>query len=142
MKLLLSEVFENASKLKTKKERVDYLRKNQTNPALRDIIRINYDDAIQCLLPEGAPPYEKDDAPKGKELTRLEKKYRQFKFFFNGPTGRAVGTIKRERMFIQLLESLHASEAEMLVLAKDKKMKYTGITKKLCQDAFPGLITK
>ena len=141
MKLLLSEVFEKASKLKTKKERIAFLRQNQS-PALRDIIRINYDDSIVCLLPEGAPPYKADDAPIGKEMVRLHKKYRSFKFFFNGPTGRGVNPIKRESMFIKLLESLHASEAKLLVLAKDKKMKYTGITKKLCQDTFPGLITK
>lgn len=141
MKRLLSEIFTEASKLKTKKERVAYLRANQS-PAMKDLIRINYDETITCLLPTGAPPYAADDAPAGKNISRLEKRYTRFKFFFNGPTGRAVNPIKRETMFIQLLESLHASEAEMLVLAKDKKMKFTGITKKLCQDAFPGLITK
>jgi hypothetical protein len=45
-------------------------------------------------------------------------------------------------MFISLLESLHAEDAEMLCLAKDKKLKITGITKKLVSDAFPNLIVK
>jgi hypothetical protein len=40
------------------------------------------------------------------------------------------------------LQSVSAGEAEMLCKAKDKKMKYVGITKPLCQDAFPGLIVK
>ena len=50
--------------------------------------------------------------------------------------------MKRERIFIDLLESLHAKEAEVLVLAKDKKLKYKGITGKLVSDAYPGLIRK
>ena len=45
-------------------------------------------------------------------------------------------------MFINLLESLHAEEAEMLIKAKDKKLKITGITKKLVSDTFPNLIKK
>ena len=50
--------------------------------------------------------------------------------------------MKRETMFVNLLETLHAEEAELLVLAKDRKLKYKGITKKLIQDALPGLIQK
>ena len=98
MKRLLSEIFTEASKLKTKKERVNYLRQNQS-PAMKDLIRINYDESISCLLPIGSPPYEPDDAPAGKNISRLEKRYTRFKFFFNGPTGRAVNPIKRETMY-------------------------------------------
>jgi hypothetical protein len=51
--------------------------------------------------------------------------------------------MKRETLFVQLLESIHASEAKLLVRAKDKDMKnIPGVTKKLCQEAFPGLIAK
>ena len=52
--------------------------------------------------------------------------------------------LKREQMFVQLLESVHASEAELLVRAKDRILhkKLMGITRKLCQDAFPDLIAK
>ena len=52
--------------------------------------------------------------------------------------------IAREAMFVQLLESVHSSEAELLIRAKDRILhkKLMGITRKLCQDAFPGLIAK
>ena len=140
-KLLIPEIFERASKLKSKNERMDFLKKNSSGP-LKDVIRIAFDDAVVSVMPEGAPPYQKDDAPIGHSSSTLYKQYKQFKFFFKGPAADGVKPLRRETMFIRLLESIHSSEAEMLVLAKDKKMKYTGITKKLCQDAFPGLIAK
>jgi hypothetical protein len=65
-KPLISEVLKECGKLKTKKERVAFLRKNN-HPAIRDVLRVNFDDDIVSLLPEGEPPYQKDDAPKGHE---------------------------------------------------------------------------
>jgi hypothetical protein len=50
--------------------------------------------------------------------------------------------LRREGLFLNLLESLNPEEAELLIAAKDKKMKYKGITKKLVNDAFPNLIVK
>ena len=65
-----------------------------------------------------------------------------FQYFFKGGKGSMLQPMKRETMFVNLLETLHAEEAELLVLAKDRKLKYKGITKKLIQDALPGLIKK
>tara|TARA_Y100001937_G_scaffold55310_1_gene76232 strand:+ start:852 stop:1286 length:435 start_codon:yes stop_codon:yes gene_type:complete len=141
MKLLVPEIFERASALPTQKERRAFLRENDC-PELRDIIRINYDPTIESLLPKGKPPYTADEAPEGKSPSHLGKKFRRFKYFFNGPTGLKTEALKRESMFIELLESIHYTEAELLVAAKDKKMKYPGITEKLCKDAFPGLIAE
>lgn len=141
MKLLVPEIFEQASALPTQKERRAFLREHDS-PELRDIIRINYDPSIECLLPKGRPPYTADEAPAGHSPSHLGKKFRRFKYFFNGPTGRQTEALKRESMFIELLESIHHTEAELLILAKDKKMKYPGITEKLCKDAFPDLIAE
>lgn len=138
--LMISEVLKNTSKLKTKKERMEYLKSNDT-PALRDIIRINYDEDIVSLVPAGNPPYKKDDAPDGHNLSTLHQKYRDFVYFFKGPYTN-MNQMKRETMFIGLLESLHGDEAEMLVLAKDKSLKYKGITKLLCKEVWPNLIVK
>jgi hypothetical protein len=131
MKLLVPEIFEQASALPTQKERRAFLREHDS-PELRDIIRINYDPSIECLLPKGRPPYTADDAPAGHSPSHLGKKFRRFKYFFNGPTGRATEALKRESMFIELLESIHHTEAELLILAKDKKMKYPGKTLQRC----------
>ena len=140
-KPLISEVLNNASKLKTKAEKMEYLRK-MNHPALRDVLRVAFDADIVSLLPEGTPPYTKDDAPKGHEYLTLYRGHRRFKYFFKGPVANELDPIRRESMFISLLESLHAEDADMLCLAKDKKLKIPGITKKLVSDTFPNLIVK
>ena len=140
-KPLISEVLNNASKLKTKAEKMEYLRK-MNHPALRDVLRVAFDADVVSLLPEGTPPYTKDDAPKGHEYLTLYRGHRRFKYFFKGPVANELDPIRRESMFISLLESLHAEDADMLCLAKDKKLKIPGITKKLVSDTFPNLIVK
>src|SRR6056300_579639 len=138
---LVSEVLEEASKIVKKADRVRFLQQNKSH-GLTDILRINYDETIVSALPLGAPSYKKDDAPKGYEYTILNKAYTQFKYFFKGPIANGMKPLKREGLFLNLLESLNPEEAELLIAAKDKKMKYKGITKKLVCDAFPNLIVK
>lgn len=140
-KPLISEVLKNAGKLKSRADRIDFLRKND-HPAVRDVLRIAFDDDVVSMLPEGTPPYTKDDAPKGHEYQTLYRAHRQFKYFFKGPIAIGVKAVRRETMFINLLESLHAEDSDMLCLAKDKKLKITGISKKLIKDTFPNLISK
>jgi len=66
----------------------------------------------------------------------------RFKYFDRGGVGERLDASKRESMFINVLESLHVDEAEVVILMKDKKLqsKYKGLSKKLIADAFPTLI--
>lgn len=138
---LVSEVLEEAGKIIKRDERIKFLQLNKS-PGLTDILRIQYDDTIVSVLPEGAPNYRQDDAPKDYQYTILNKAYTQFKYFFKGPIANDMNPLKRESLFLNLLETLHVEEAELLIAAKDKKLKSKGITKKLVRDAFPNLIVK
>lgn len=140
-KKLISVVLTEASKLTKKADRVAYLQKN-SSPALRDVLRIAFDDDVVSVLPTGAPSYEKDDAPAGHEYLNLHRGHRRFKYFFKGPVANETPALRREGMFLSFIESLHGEEAEMVIAAKDKKLKYKGITKALVKDTFPNLITK
>ncbi len=140
-RLLIPEVFEKFESLTKKEEKVKLLKEN-THPALRDILRINFDADVVSVLPAGAPPYEKDDAPKGHSSSSLFKLHRQFKYFFKGPFANQVQPIRREGIFLNILESIHPTEADVLVAAKDRKLKVKGLTKALVDEAFPGLIVK
>jgi hypothetical protein len=53
-----------------------------------------------------------------------------------------MNQIKRESLFMQLLESVNPKDAELFIAAKDKSMKFKGITKKLVMETFPNLIRK
>lgn len=135
-RLLISEVLRKVSNAKTKQEKIDLLRKHNSN-ALRQLLIINFDDSVVSVMPEGDVPYTPNDAPAGTDHTRLEHEYRGLYRFFKG--GAKLPALKRESMFVQLLEGLHADEAELLVLAKDGRIsdKYKRITKAVVSEAFP-----
>lgn len=140
-RLLIPEVFEKFESLTKKEEKVKLLKENN-HPALQDILRINFDADVVSVMPAGAPPYEKDDAPKGHSSSSLFKLHKQFKYFFKGPFANQVKPIRREGIFLNILESVHPTEADVLVAAKDRKLKVKGLTKALVDEAFPGLIVK
>ena len=137
MKLLMHEVLQKVSNAKTKKEKITLLKRFNT-PALRMLFIVNFDESVVSLLPPGDVPYTPNDAPAGTEHTMLEKEARLLHHFFKG--GSNVSQNKRESMFIQMLEGLSSGEAEVLCLAKDKKIgKRWKITKQCVSEAFPAI---
>ncbi len=138
-RLLLSEILRKVSNAKTKKEKIDLLRKHNS-PALRQLLIWNFDESVVSMVPEGEVPYTPNDAPVGTDHTRLEQEYRGFYRFVKGGQDR-LPSLKRESMFVQLLEGLSAEEAELVCLVKDKKLsnKYKRITKTVVSEAFPSI---
>ena len=138
MRLLMHEVLQKVSNAKTKKEKIKLLQEYNTN-ALRMLLIINFDDSVVSMLPPGNVPYTPNEAPEGTEHTILEKEARLLHHFFKG--GSNVSQVKREQMFVQMLEGLNKGEAEALVLAKDKKIgKRWKITKATVTEAFPSIV--
>ena len=138
-RLLISEILRKVSNAKTKKEKVDLLREFNT-PALRMLLIWNYDDSVISEIPEGDVPYTPNEAPVGTDHTRLEQEYRGFYRFVKGGDPKLKG-LKRESMFIQLLEGLSNEEADLLCLVKDGNLtsKYKRITKAVISEAFPSI---
>ncbi len=133
---LITEILQKVSSAKTKKEKVDLLQEYNNN-GLRSILIINFDESLKFLLPEGEVPFNPNDAPAGTEHTRLTQEYRGLYRFFKGGDS-SLKSMRREQLFVQLLEGLHKDEAEMLVLACNKELqsKYR-ITKQAVSEAFP-----
>ena len=137
MRLLMHEVLQKVSNAKTKKEKIKLLQEFNTN-ALRMLLIINFDDSVVSLLPPGNVPYTPNEAPDGTQHTILEKEARLLHHFFKG--GSNVSQVKRENMFVQMLEGLSSGEAEALVKAKDKQIgKRWKITKAAVSEAFPSI---
>ena len=133
----MNEVLQKVSNAKTKKEKIKLLQEMNTQ-ALRMLLIINFDDSVVSLLPPGDVPYTPNEAPAGTEHTVLEKEARILHHFFKG--GSNIKQVKREQMFVQMLEGLSSGEAEALVLAKDKKIgKRWKITKACVTEAFPAI---
>ena len=135
--LLLSEVLRKVSNAKTKDEKIKILRDNNS-PALRALLIWNFDDSIESAIPDGDVPYTPNDAPAGTDHSRLSHEYRGFYRFCKGGDNK-LSDMKRESMFIQLLEGLHKDEAELVCLVKDGNLNkgYKRITKAVVSGAFP-----
>ena len=136
MQLLISEILDKVSKLKTKKEKVAWL-KDQNTDGLRVVIKSSFDPKIKWLLPEGDVPFRRNDAPAGTEHTDLHMESRKLYHFIEGGNYDITQT-KRETLFIQILEGLQESDADVLVAAKEKSLhrKFKGLSDNVVKEAF------
>lgn len=136
MKLLITEILQKVNNAKTKAEKSQLLLQYNSQ-TLRSLFIWNYDESVISMLPEGEVPYKKNDCPKGTSHTYLEMEGKKLYYFVKG--GSNISQMKREEVFIGLLETLHQDEAELLCLVKDKKLqkKYTRISKALIEETFP-----
>ena len=136
MDLLISEILDKVSKMKTKQEKINILREHD-HQSLRMVIKSSFDPNIEWQLPEGEVPFTRNDAPEGTEHASLSYESRKLYHFIRGGNPKITQN-KRESMFVQMLEGLHESEADVLVAAKDKKLHqvYKGLSAPVVKEAF------
>jgi len=123
-------------KAKTKSEKLETFRQYD-NPTLRSILKHTLDKNIVFDLPEGAPPYRPSDHIESQGMLYSEAR-KIYLFVKGGHPG--LSNLKRESLFITMLESVDPKDAELLIAMKDKKLPYKGITAALVTEAYPGLI--
>lgn len=135
--LMIFEVMEAFTKALTRQEKIEVLQKNNS-PALRDIVQGSLDPRIVWLLPQGEVPYtacDQHNAP-----TTLLRKHKDFMYVAKGGRGDLMTSIKREKIFLGIVESIHPKDAELVCRMINKKTPVKGLTLKLAQEAFPGLL--
>jgi len=161
------EVFHLASKQRSKAKKVEVLKRYE-DPSLKALFIWNFDETIISVLPEGEVPYtgyDEQTSYSGTLTTRISEEVRKmhetgsfsmgtsdkqgrttirreyvnFYHFLKGGND-ALNNIRRETMFINILEGLHPLEAEIIVLVKDKNLetKYK-ITKEIVAEAYPDI---
>jgi hypothetical protein len=136
MKLGVAEILKKASEIKDEAARVEWLRVHG-NPAVQTILRYAFDPSIVWQLPEGIPPYKLNDLVD--QQSRLYSEIRKLYLFIEGGNPN-LKPLRREQLFIELLEVVDPEDAKLLLAAKDKTIPYPGITKQVVQKAFPGLV--
>jgi len=139
MAISLVNILEDVAKAKNKKEKKEVLLKHGNNGALKEILKYTYDPNIKFLLPPGNPPY-KSVVDETENPTYLYGLVRKLYLFVEGGNPN-LKSQRREYLFIELLESIHPKEAEILLQMKDKKLKCNGLTYNLVKETFPRLIT-
>ena len=135
---MISDVINEVSKARSKKQKVKILQNSETW-ALKDILRGTYDESVKWNIPNGRPPYKENqgyNAPSN-EI----KKHKEFSSVVQGQSGDAMRKIRREQLFITLLESVPPPESE-LVIDMINKIPIKGVTKAVVKEAFPDLIQK
>ena len=161
------EVFHLASKQRSKAKKVEVLKRYE-DPSLKALLIWNFDESIISLLPEGEVPYTGYDeqtsysgtlttkitqdirrmhetgsfsmgATDNQGRTTIRREFKNFYHFLKGGND-GLNSIRRETMFINILQGLHPLEAEIVVLVKDKNLeeKYK-ITKEIVSEAYPDI---
>ena len=160
------EVLDAASKQKTKAKKVEALQR-YTDPSIKTLFIWNFDPTVISILPAGEVPYgnTKEDGQKTGTLSSkigdavgmmnemgssslgsqdqgrssIRKEYKNFYNFVKGGNDQ-LSSLRRETMFINILEGLHPLEAEIVCLVKDKNLesKYK-ISKEVVSEAYPDI---
>lgn len=136
MKLGVAEILKRASEMKDEASRIQWLRQNN-NVALETIIRGAFDPSIKWQLPEGEPPYKPNDLVD--QQHRLYTEIRKMYLFIEGGNPN-LKQLRRESLYIELLETVDPEDAKLLLAIKDKKLPYPNITPDLIRKAFPGIL--
>ena len=107
--------------------------KYRDNAALRFIFQYAFVPEQKFDLPEGDPPFKPDPAPLGMSPANLIMETKKLYVFTKA---RELKKVRKEQLFIQLLENVHPSEAKLLLAVKDQKLNviYKNITADLAAD--------
>jgi hypothetical protein len=139
MKLSISEILTKAATEKKKADKVDWLRKNDS-PQIRMILRLTYDENIKFLIPDTAPPWTRNEfEDEAKPL--LFREARRLKIFVEGGGYDTIHPIKRETLFIQLLQDIDNNDAELLANNMIAHKPIKGLTRKTVEESYPNLFT-
>ena len=139
----LLELLELVHKAKSQKERGELLKQNHTDH-LENLLWYTFHPDVKFLLPEGKPPF--NAGSEDPDSTMMFQQIRKLRYFVDGPGGEAfcvgnnINPVKRETMYIGMLESVTPREAELLVNIKTKDLGIKGLTYKLVSETFPHLL--
>ena len=135
------EILSEISKLPTDELKVNTLQKKYyDHTPLHRILKMNYCDTIQPMVPDGTPPFNRNDNADGPNHSSLWEYIRLFPVIVRSAQSVKMRPLQIERTFIEMLEAVDANEAEIICLAKDKKLqtKYE-ISSEVVKNAFPVL---
>jgi len=135
----IHEVFELVMKQRTRQDKINIL-KEYEDPSIKAIFIWNFDESVISVIPDGPVPYKENEVPVGTDHTSLRREYKNLYHFVRGGND-SLSSLRKETMFIQLLEGLHPKEAEIICLIKDKKLttKYK-ISHDIVKEAYPDIV--
>lgn len=143
MRLFISEIFEKISGMTDDALKIKILKENECIP-IKQILFAGFSPDVKFLLPEGPTPYKPKDVPIGLADTNLYREARKLYLFVSvsGSVGNSrLPQVKREALWVNLLEQVQKDEALVLDAVKNRQLesKYR-ITKSIVDAVFPGML--
>lgn len=132
----VAEFLEKVCKLKKEQEKIEALQFNDSF-VLRIILQGAFDPNVKWLLPKGDPPYKANNLVDQQNV--LIRDARKLMYFVEGFYP-GLNQIKREAMFVEMLETLAPEDAKLLLAIKEKKLPWKGLDILIIKKAFPDLI--
>lgn len=136
------EIFQEFEKAPTRQEKIEVLRKNSERGQLKPILQGAFHPDIQFVFKEPLT-YKKSDAPIGLGYSNLDSEMKRIYLFVEG-SKRVEPSLTLERkkqIAIQILEALEGKESDVFMNMMLKDLKVKGLTAKIVEEAFPGLIS-
>ena len=111
------------------------IEKYKGNYGLKYLFEYAFDPAKKFLLPEGDPPFKPDPAPLGMSPGNLLMEMKKLYVFTAEKPD--LNPVRREALFIQLLENIHPTEAKLMLAVKDQNLGklYKNVTANLAVSA-------
>ena len=161
------EVFDLVSRQRSKAKKIEVLKKYE-HLSLKVVLIWNFDESVVSMLPEGEVPYAGFDekntysgtltkkldlevrkmhetgsfslgAADQQGHTTIRRESKHFYRFIRGGED-SMNQMRRETMFINILQGLHPLEAEIITLCKDKRLgEVYKITKEVVAEAYPDI---
>lgn len=131
----LAEIVKDVADAKSTKEKVALLQQNDSG-ALRGIFQLAYDVNVKWALPEGNPPFKPLDKSFDAQGMLLKEMRRMYLFVEGGNNN--LKPMRREQLFINLLEEIDPDDAQLILNCKDRKI--PGVTKAVVQQAYPDFL--
>ena len=134
----IHEILDHIEEQETRSGKIKALREYRDD-SLTAILIWNFDDSVVSAVPEGQVPYKENEVPVGTDHTSLRREWKNLYHFIKGGNDK-LSALRRESMFIQMLEGLHPEEAKIICLVKDKNLteKYK-LSQPIVAEAFPDI---
>lgn len=135
----IPEILRDCERLETSQERVKYLKSNDTK-TLRQVIYSAFHPDVDFVFPTTRPEFTVNPGPIGVCESHLYREAKKIKYFIKNFTNSNTKLYKLENVFIQMLESLHETESELLLqICVDRNLQ-TNLKYEEVQQAFPDML--
>lgn len=146
-RVFIYEVLRAVALMDNDEEKIATLRKYASKGpeytrVIRSVVECLFHPEVSFDLPAGKPDYTPypDASDASMAPANLFNEVKKLHYFLNGSNTRIEDDAKRQRVFVQMLESLYRKEAELLVMLKDRKLDgrvYPKMNEALFRKTFP-----